>query len=206
MKFVVLSSSRGTTFQAVLDRIADGSLSARCVGLVTDRMDRGCAHKARQCNIPILVPDADEAGSYRHLIPRSIMELALVGPGPHPDLLIAAMGWMHIVSPQCIREWPNRILNVHPALLPKHGGRNMFGMKVHEAVIAAGEKESGMTIHVMDEGIDTGKIIFQKTCPVLPTDTPETLKERVQELEKEWYPRVLEMIERGELRLTDERN
>ena len=77
----------------------------------------------------------------------------------------------------------------------------MYGHHVHDAVLKAGEKESGMTIHLMDEGVDTGKILLQKSCPVLPDDTTETLQAKVQELEKEWYPKALQMIEDGDVKL-----
>jgi phosphoribosylglycinamide formyltransferase-1 len=87
---------------------------------------------------------------------------------------------------------------VHPSLLPKYPG-----IHAHEEVLAAKEKESGMTIHLIDEGVDTGKILMQKTCPVLPEDTVDSLKNRVQDLEKEWYPKVLQMIEEGEIQFVD---
>ena len=106
---------------------------------------------------------------------------------------------MHILSSWFIEQWRNRILNVHPALLPKYGGEGMYGMKVHEAVLRSGDRESGMTIHVMDEGVDTGQIIVQKKCSVLPTDSSEKLKDKVQALEKVWYPKVLQMIEEAKI-------
>ncbi len=109
------------------------------------------------------------------------------------------MGWMWIHTPWFIKQHEGKILNVHPALLPKYGGKGMYGHHVHDAVLKSGDKETGMTIHVMDSGVDTGKILLQKTCPVLPDDDASTLQERVQELEKEWYPKVLEMIEVGEI-------
>ncbi|MEK7171381.1 MAG: formyltransferase family protein, partial [Patescibacteria group bacterium] len=82
---------------------------------------------------------------------------------------------------------------------PKFGGKNFFGQSVHEAVLSAHETETGMTIHFVEEDVDTGKIILQKTCPVLPNDTPDTLKDRVQTLEKEWYPRVIQMFADGKI-------
>lgn len=208
MRFVVLSSSRGTTFQAILDRIADGALTAECAGLVADREDRGCVAKAKAAGIPVVIVEKREgptspdglrgAGEPREVYDERLHE-ALLTLGSVD--VIAAIGWMFVLSPAFIRKWKNRILNVHPALLPNYGGSGMHGDHVHGAVLKAREKESGMTIHLIDEGIDTGKILLQKKCPVLSDDTPETLKVRVQELEKEWYPKVLEMIERRELSL-----
>lgn len=88
--------------------------------------------------------------------------------------------------------WPNKIVNIHPALLPAYGGKGMYGHHVHEAVIAAGEKESGITIHYVNDHYDQGAIIFQAKCPVLPTDTPDDLAARVHELEYRHFPRVIE--------------
>jgi phosphoribosylglycinamide formyltransferase-1 len=88
--------------------------------------------------------------------------------------------------------YSERIVNIHPSLLPKYGGKGMYGDKVHEAVIAAGEKESGITIHRINEKYDDGAIICQKTCPVLPNDTPDSLASRVHDLEYEWFPKIIE--------------
>ncbi len=200
MFFIALSSSRGTTFQAILDRIADGSLTMKCLGLVTDRSDRGCIDKAKAANIPVSIVErvsGESKEDYERKLNRAIDELR--DNVPSDDVLLAAVGWMWILSPNFTKAW--RIINVHPALLPKYGGKGMYGHHVHDAVLASGDKESGVSIHLMDHGVDTGKILLQKTCPVLPDDTPETLQARVQELEKEWYPRVLQMIERGEMKL-----
>ena len=107
------------------------------------------------------------------------------------DFIILA-GFLWLV-PDCITTaYPNRIVNIHPALLPAYGGKGMYGHHVHEAVLAAGEKESGITIHYVNEHYDSGDIIFQATCPVLPDDTPDTLAARVHELEYRHFPRVIE--------------
>ncbi|HSI73564.1 MAG TPA: formyltransferase family protein, partial [Fimbriimonas sp.] len=92
---------------------------------------------------------------------------------------------------------PNRVLNIHPALLPKFGGKGMYGRRVHEAVLAAGETESGCTIHLVTPVYDEGPIILQKTCPVLEGDTPETLATRVLQVEHEAYPEALAKVIRG---------
>ena len=205
MRFLVLSSSRGTTFQAILNAIAEGSLTAQCLGLVSDRKDRGCIEKARKAGLPTVIVEkrrGEEREAYDRRVHEEILQLVKLQT-PNPPTLLACIGWMRIFSPWFIETWRDRIINVHPALLPKYGGEGMYGMKVHEAVLASKEKETGMTIHLMDEGVDTGKILLQKRCPVLPEDTPEILRARVQELEKEWYPRVLQMVHTGELRLPE---
>ena len=86
------------------------------------------------------------------------------------------------------------VINIHPALLPKYGGKGMYGMNVHKAVLASKDKESGITIHLVNHDYDKGKIVFQATCPILPKDTPETLADRVHELEHQHYPRVIEEV------------
>lgn len=105
-------------------------------------------------------------------------------------IVLAGFLWL---MPACITEaYPNRIVNIHPALLPAYGGKGMYGHHVHEAVIAAGEKESGITIHYVNNHYDEGTTIFQAKCPVYPDDTPETLAARVHELEYAHFPRVIE--------------
>jgi len=101
---------------------------------------------------------------------------------------------MWILTPWFVHVWKGRIINVHPALLPKFPGAHGI-----EDAMAAGETETGMTIHIIDEGVDTGPILVQKSCSISRDDTIDSLKERIQELEKEWYPKVLQMVEEGEI-------
>ncbi len=104
---------------------------------------------------------------------------------------IALAGFLKLVPADVVAAYPGRILNIHPALLPRHGGKGMYGSRVHEAVIAAGETESGITIHKVNERYDEGAVVFQARCPILPGDTAETLAARVHELEYEHFPRVI---------------
>ncbi len=105
------------------------------------------------------------------------------------DLIILA-GFLWKIPEHLIRQWPGKILNIHPALLPKYGGPGMYGDRVHKAVLQNGEKESGITIHIVDPLYDHGQIIFQATCPVDPTDTPETLAAKIHHLEQLHFPKV----------------
>jgi phosphoribosylglycinamide formyltransferase-1 len=109
------------------------------------------------------------------------------------DLIVLA-GFLWLIPADLIRAFPDRIINIHPALLPEYGGKGMYGRHVHEAVIANGEKESGISIHYVNEVYDDGKIIFQGKCKVKPGDTPESLAERIHGLEYEHFPRVIEEI------------
>lgn len=192
MNFVVLSSSRGTVFRATLERIQDGTLKAKCLGLIADKKTRGCVAIAEEFSVPVLIVEkkkGEERAAYDKRVNDAI---ALLGKAD----AVACMGWMFILSPWFIEQWRNKILNVHPALLPKHPGAH-----AHELVLAAKETESGMTIHLIDEGVDTGTTLIQKKCPVLPDDTVDTLKARVQKLECEWYPKTLQMIVDGVITL-----
>jgi phosphoribosylglycinamide formyltransferase-1 len=105
---------------------------------------------------------------------------------------------MKMIDVKIIRKFPNRIINIHPALLPKFGGKGMYGMNVHRAVIEAGEKESGVTIHYVNEKYDEGEIILQEKVAVSPDDTAETLQKKVLKLEHRFYAEVISKIENGE--------
>lgn len=106
------------------------------------------------------------------------------------DFIVLA-GFLWLMPSFITAAWPNKIVNIHPALLPAYGGKGMYGHHVHEAVIAAGEKESGITIHYVNDHYDQGAIIFQAKCPVLPTDTPDNLAARVHELEYRYFPQII---------------
>lgn len=106
------------------------------------------------------------------------------------DFIVLA-GFLWLMPSFITAAWPNKIVNIHPALLPAYGGKGMYGHHVHEAVIAAGEKESGITIHYVNDHYDQGTIIFQAKCPVLPTDTPDDLAARVHELEYRYFPQII---------------
>jgi phosphoribosylglycinamide formyltransferase 1 len=109
------------------------------------------------------------------------------------DLIVCA-GFLWKIPDSILKAFPNRIINIHPALLPKFGGKGMYGMNVHKAVIEAGEAESGITIHYLNEHYDEGKIITQKKCKVEKGDTPEMLAQKVQVLEHEWYAKTIQDI------------
>ncbi|MDT8309732.1 MAG: formyltransferase family protein, partial [Bacteroidales bacterium] len=109
------------------------------------------------------------------------------------DYIILA-GFLKKIPSFIIQRYPGKILNIHPALLPSYGGKGMYGMKVHKAVLENNDKESGITIHYVNEVYDTGEILYQAKCPVHPNDTPETLAKRVHVLEYEHYPKVIEQV------------
>ncbi|MBT8259009.1 MAG: phosphoribosylglycinamide formyltransferase [Bacteroidia bacterium] len=115
----------------------------------------------------------------------------------NPDLIVLA-GFLWKIPETLIAAFPDKIVNIHPALLPKYGGKGMYGMHVHQAVIDKGEKESGITIHYVNENYDEGAIIFQAKCPVGAIDTPESLVEKIHALEMKHFPKVVESLLFGE--------
>ena len=109
------------------------------------------------------------------------------------DFIVLA-GYLAKISDNILNLFPNRIINIHPSLLPKYGGKGMYGMKVHQTVIESKDKESGITIHYINKEYDKGTVILQAKCPVMKDDTPETLAERVHQLEYEYYPETIENL------------
>lgn len=188
-KIGVLASTRGTDLQAIIDEMKAGEMPGielACV--ISNKKDSYALERAKTQGYKVIF--VNPKNRTREEFDEKVAELL---EKYHVDLVVL-VGYMRILSSEFIKKFSHKIINVHPALIPKFCGENFFGANVHEAVLEAKEKETGMTIHFVDEGCDTGEIILQKTCPVLPSDTPETLKERVQALEKEWYPEVIRIL------------
>jgi formyltetrahydrofolate-dependent phosphoribosylglycinamide formyltransferase len=185
----VLLSGSGRTLQNLLDRIEDGSLAARVEVVVSSHAGVFGLERARKANIPaelVNYKDHKDTESFS----RAVTEVL----GRHPvDLVIMAGFIRRWVFPP---EYEGRVLNIHPALLPKFGGKGLYGHRVHEAVLAAGETESGCTVHLADHRYDRGPILLQKRVPVAPGDTPESLAERVFRAECEAYPEAIRQIAR----------
>lgn len=189
VRIAVFASGRGSNFQAlhaVLHGMEDAP--ANIVLCISNNPNPGAFEFAREAGIESmrLSPKMyDDEQEYE----RSL----LWALGERDIELIVLAGYMRQLPGGVVRAYRGRILNIHPALLPLHGGRGMFGMYVHEAVLAAGETESGATVHLADEEYDTGPIIAQERVPVLPGDTPETLAARVLEAEHRLYPATVMM-------------
>jgi len=116
------------------------------------------------------------------------------------DLVVLA-GFMKMIGPRVLHAFRDRIVNIHPALLPRHGGKGMYGMHVHRAVIASGDRVSGVTVHLVDEEYDHGRVLAQMEIPVVPDDSPESLADRVLKKEHQFLPEVLGRIVKGDLKL-----
>lgn len=185
-KIAVLASTNGTDLQAIIDEMKAGKMPSIELAIVASNK-QNCYALERAKDQGFKTAFIDPKGKTREEFDK---EMAAVLEKEQIELVVL-VGYMRILSTEFVRKFKNRIINVHPALIPKFCGPSFFGANVHEAVLAAHEKETGMTIHYVDEGVDTGKIILQKTCPVTPDDTVDSLKAKVQALEKKWYPEVI---------------
>lgn len=188
-RIVVLASGSGSNFQAILDAIAKGELHAECAGLVCDRDGIGAIARAENAGVPVVVvkrSDYADVESFSEGLLSTLESLK-------PDLIVLA-GYLRKIPPSVTARWPGAIVNIHPALLPKFGGKGFYGIRVHEAVIAANETESGCTVHWVDEVYDNGDVIAQAKVPVLPDDTPSSLQQRVLAQEHLLFPKVLQQL------------
>ena len=169
-----MASGGGSNFKAIIDRIGEGDLEAQCKFLITNNAGCGAVSHAESYGIPVYHisgkthPDA------------SAYEKAILDVIDRYDIDLLILAWyMKALPASIIKRLPDRILNIHPSLLPKYGGKGFWGIHVHEAVIAAHDTESGPTVHLVSEEIDQGCILAQTRVPVLEGDTPETLAARV---------------------------
>lgn len=180
-KIAVLVSGGGTNLQALLDAQQAGDLSAGEIALVIASNPKAYAlTRAAQAGVPAVVCSRKELGSQAAFEAAISQALA-----QHGIELIILAGFMSILSEDFTRQWPRRILNVHPSLIPSFCGQGYYGLKVHEAALAYGVKVTGATVHFVNEVPDGGEILLQKAVEVLPGDTPEVLQRRVME-QAEW--------------------
>lgn len=198
LRLAVLLSGSGSTLQNFIDHIAARRLDARIEVVIASRADAYGLERARAARIPAAVvarkehPDVDSFNDALHA------ELARYAP----ELILLA----GFLSPfQSRGRYPGRVMNVHPALIPAFSGKGFYGQRVHEAVIAAGVRLSGCTVHFADDEYDHGPIIAQRTVPVLDDDTPATLAARVQLVEQEAYPEAVRLFAAGRLEIAGRR-
>jgi phosphoribosylglycinamide formyltransferase-1 len=176
MRVAVAVSGRGSNLQALLHALGPGA-PARVALVLSDRPDAGALERARESGVPaeVLSDPADPAEWLTRL-------------ERHRTELVVLAGYLKLVPAPVIARFRDRILNVHPALLPAFGGKGMYGHRVHEAVLASGARESGATVHLVDEAYDHGPVLGQARVPVLPDDTPDRLAARVLQVEHRLLP------------------
>ena len=181
---VIFASGAGSNAQQIIHYFRRSELTR--VGLIVcNKAGAGVLAIAEKENVPALLIERErffKGDAY-------LSELQKI-----PSDLIVLAGFLWKIPQILIDAYPRRIINIHPALLPKYGGRGMYGQYVHEAILNAGEMESGITIHYVDEHYDNGDIFFQTACPVLDSDTAEALAQRIHQLEHLHYPRVIEEV------------
>lgn len=200
LRILVCVSGGGTNLQAVIDAIGSGSLTnTEIIGVISNNKNAYALTRAEQngidavCVSPKDFPDRE---AFNRAFLEKVNEY-------HPDLIVLA-GFLVAIPAAMIESYRNRIINIHPSLIPSFCGVGFYGLKVHEAALARGVKVTGATVHFVDEGTDTGPIILQKSVQVHHDDTPKTLQQRVME-EAEWQllPQAIDMIANGRISVED---
>jgi phosphoribosylglycinamide formyltransferase-1 len=177
----IFASGSGTNAQQITEYMNSTGI-ARVVLILSNKPDAYVLERARKLGVPSLVfnrKDFYESDSVIEVLQDNQV-----------DLIVLA-GFLWFVPDNILKAYPRRIINIHPALLPNHGGKGMYGEKVHQAVIRAGDKRTGITIHFVNDHYDEGEIIFQDSFEVMPEDTPESIAQKVHELEYRHFPRVV---------------
>lgn len=189
-KISVLASGSGSNLQAIIDAIDNGEIKdAKIVQVISDNASAYALERAKDYDIPAVIITSSDFADERDRN-KALLEAL---KNEDTDLVVLA-GYMKIVSSFIIDEYEGRIINIHPSLLPKYGGKGCYGIKVHEKVIEAGELESGATVHYVTDEVDGGPIIIQKIVPVSSSDTPELLAQRVLKREHEILPQAINMV------------
>ena len=191
LNIAVCVSGGGTNLQAIIDRIADGTLeNVKIAGVISNNKNAYALERAAKADIPafcVSPKDFETREAFHDALSAQLDAL-------HPDLIVLA-GFLVAVPAQIIRAYPGRIINIHPSLIPSFCGVGYYGLKVHEKALERGVKVTGATVHVVDEGMDSGPILLQKAVEVREGDTPEILQRRVME-QAEWelLPRAIGMF------------
>lgn len=194
LRLGIFASHHGRTMQSILDACRNGTIEAVPGVIISNNRDAVALQRADEAGIPnfSLNTRTHPDDEYRD---RQVLQILL----DHDVHLVILAGYMKKIGPATLEHYRGHSLNSHPALLPKYGGRGMYGMFVHEAVLAAGEQESGVTIHVVDEEYDHGPIVAQRTVPVYPSDDASSLRDRVLAAEQGLYVETIDRIARGQL-------
>lgn len=178
----VFASGSGTNAEQIFERFRDHT-SIRVAVLLTNNPNAGAIARAARFNIPVEILEKSALTQTDRVLEKL--------RSYQVDWIVLA-GFMLMIPPGLIDTFPNRIVNIHPALLPAYGGKGMYGIRVHQAVVEAKEEVTGITIHYVNENYDEGAVIFQVSCTVQPYDTAETVADKVHHLEHEYYPQIIE--------------
>lgn len=194
LKLAVFASHGGTDLQSIIDACQDPDYPAEIAVVVSNNANAFAVERASRAGIPVIIwqiKKFDDEKAYSDFM-MEILKKYKVG-------LICLAGYMKLIPAEIVETY--KIINIHPALLPKYGGKGMYGMHVHEAVLEAGEEVSGATVHLVNEIYDDGRILAQNEVPVEKDDSPESLQKRVLEIEHQLYPETIAKIAKGEIKL-----
>jgi phosphoribosylglycinamide formyltransferase-1 len=190
LNLCALASGRGSNLEAIIRSQKAGKIKSKVVLVISNNSNSNALNIARRNQIPAVHLSQKQFNSqeeYNNAF-LNLLEKHRV------DMIILA-GYMKLIPPEIVRAYKNRILNIHPALIPSFCGQGLYGLKVHEAVIEYGAKVSGVTVHIVDEQYDTGPVVIQKTAKVLDSDTPETLQKRLLKIEHKIYAEAIRLFE-----------
>ena len=202
LNVVILVSGGGTNLQAIIDAVENGTITnTKIAGVISNNKNAYALERAKKHGIEnccISPKDYADRATFNQKFLEKMDEL-------NPDLIVLA-GFLVVIPPEMIAKYRNRIINIHPSLIPSFCGTGYYGLKVHEAALARGVKVVGATVHFVDEGTDTGPIILQKAVEVEEGDTPEVLQRRVME-QAEWkiLPKAIDLIANGKVKVEDGR-
>ena len=198
LRVAVLVSGGGTNLQAIIDGVQNGTITnTSIVGVISNNKSAYALERAKQNDIPAILvspKDYENREKFNDALLQAVNELK-------PDLIVLA-GFLVIIPEKMIEQYENRMINIHPSLIPSFCGTGYYGLKVHEKALERGVKVTGATVHFVDKGTDTGPIIFQKPVLIKPEDTKETLQQRVME-EAEWVllPKAIDYIANGKIKV-----
>jgi len=194
MRLLVMASGNGTDFQSIIDGIKSGYINAEIAALISDKEGAYALKRAADNNIPsICIPKKKLKGSFYQQLTKAVDEI-------NPDGIVLA-GFITILNEEIVNKYQNKIINIHPSLIPSFCGKGYYGINVHKAVIEYGVKYTGCTVHFVDAGADTGPIILQEVVKVEDDDTPETISDKVLKLEHKLLPYAVKLFVEGRLKV-----
>ena len=193
---LILASGTGSLFLSIVQACKTGHLKGKVIHLISDNNQAPVLKKAETEKIPVKTLSPKDFSSFTDWDEALCNYLKT----QKPDLILLA-GFIKKIGPKVLSSFKNRILNIHPSLLPRHGGPGMYGIHVHRSVLKAGDKTTGISIHLVSEEYDTGPILAQTEIPVFPEDNPESLQKKVKKVESSFYISILQQILKGEIQL-----
>lgn len=196
LKIGILASHGGSNMQAIIDSCKKNQIIGDVSVVICNNSNAGAVEKAKKAEIPVY-----HLSGSNYPTDNELDEAILIVLEKYKVNIVVLAGYMKKLGPMVLKEYKNKILNIHPALLPKHGGKGMHGINVHKSVIASGDKKSGATVHLVNENYDEGGILSQVVVNVSENETPKSLADKVLVQEHRLYPITLEKISKGEIDL-----